>query len=105
MVMRMIDYENLKKTLDDFEVNISLEFYDQLTDFLESDFSKNKLNKARSNDQKLLIYTQLLAIFTSITFAKIRRFIVDSLVTEDSVFPSNSNDETEKQQTPENYEF
>lgn len=108
-----VRYKKIKKALNDWEVNIAFNFYDNFLFFLQRDYCKDLLKKAKSDDERLMVYLELLAIYVSISLAKIRRMIEEIVIDydhglfENLILPlisRNKKDEPSKK-TPESYEF
>ena len=79
---------------------------------LKKKYCKDWLKRAKSDDERLMVYLELLVIYVSISLAKIRRLIEESVITYDhelfeSLLPliSRKKKGESSKKTPENYTF
>jgi len=108
-----VRYEKIKKALKEWEISIIFDFYEGFQIFIEKDYCVDKLKETRSNDEKIMAYMQLLTIYVSIYFAKLRRQIEENLIDYDHglfeklILPLISEDKTKNpsKQDSETYSF
>ena len=99
-------YKKLKEILNHYENHISLRFYEGFSEFLDDDYCKKTLNKAKDAHEKLLIYIELLALYTSIVIARIQRLIEEHSIGYDrNLLLINDKTVKSMKQSPENYTF